>query len=285
MKIGLLSLATELILNGTFKDVKSIIDMGTKALRVHYTDLEYLFEQSNIKFNKNKFKFLKKFPKGKRQSTQLFWEEFGIKNYKCIDINREEGSIYSDLNLPFNKKRHLGKYDLVLDIGNNEHVFNVGEAYKTMYNLCKKDGYLWIFQSVYNGNGFFQFDIPFFEGMALANKLGIIHASYIVQTSDYDQFLIPANKDLFNVIDLTKVKSIDITYVMKKTTNEKFKFYYQYNLKNNQKFFKVSFINKKFPPERYYIQSKSIIDLIKSNKNDKYSKEWLRATEILKDKK
>ena len=41
-----------------------------------------------------------------------------------------------------------------MTFGNNEHVFNVGEAYKTMFKLTKKNGLIWIRQSVYNGNGF-----------------------------------------------------------------------------------------------------------------------------------
>ena len=43
-----------------------------------------------------------------------------------------------------------------------ENVFNVGEAYKSMYNLTKKNGFIWIFQSVFGGNGFFNFDASFF---------------------------------------------------------------------------------------------------------------------------
>ena len=90
MKIGLLSLAVELKKNGVFKDVNNIMDMGTKTLRVHYDDLKYLFDQSGIKFNTKKYSFLKKFPKGKRVSNKLFWEDIGIKKYNCLDINEEK---------------------------------------------------------------------------------------------------------------------------------------------------------------------------------------------------
>jgi len=279
VKIGLLNLAIELIKNQTFKDVKSVMDMGNKSLRVHYDDLKYLYDQTNIKFDSNKFNFLKKFPKGNRRSMRLFWESLGITNYKSIDINNRDGSIFFDLNLPFNEKKHIGKYDLVIDIGNNEHIFNVGEAYKTMFNLCRKNGFLWIFQAVYNGNGFFQFDIPFFEGLALANKLGVVYSAYVIGTSDYDQYLIPASKDLFNTLDLTKIKTVDITYILRKQTTNDFKFFYQYNLKKKSKFYKISFLSKRFPPERYYIPSKSIEDIVtEAKKKKKDSLEWIRAT-------
>ena len=280
MKIGLLNLASELKKNGVFHDVNKIMDMGTKTLRVHYDDLRHLFDQSGIKFDTKKFSFLKKFPKGKRVSNRLFWEEIGIKNYNCLDINEEEGSEFVDLNIPYTNKKHINKYDLVMDFGNNEHVFNIGEAYKTMYSLSKKGGYLWIYQSVYNGNGFFQYDIPFFEGLALANKMNIVHAAYVIGTNDYDQYLIPANKDLFNTLDLTKVKSVDISYILKKNFSDEFKYYYQYNLtEKNPQPYNVNFITNKFPPERYYIQSKSIADMKKlAKQGDIDCIEWLRAT-------
>tara|TARA_Y100000816_G_C26103670_1_gene585666 strand:- start:2138 stop:2989 length:852 start_codon:yes stop_codon:yes gene_type:complete len=280
MKIGLLGLAVELMKNGVFSDVNNVMDMGTKTLRVHYDDLKYLFDQSGIKFNTKKFSFLKKFPKGKRVSNKLFWEEIGIKKYNCLDINEEKGSEFVDLNLPYNNKKHLKKYDLVMDFGNNEHVFNVGEAYKTMYNLAKKNGFLWIYQSVFNGNGFFQYDIPFFEGFALANKMNILHSAYVIGTDDYNQFLIPANKELFNTLDLNRVKSVDISYILKKNFNDDFKYFYQYHL-NEKKLepFNVSFITSKFPPERYYIQSKSIKKMKElAKKGDVDCIEWLRAT-------
>ena len=274
MKIGLLKLAVELHKNKTFKNVKSIMDMGNKSIRCNYENILYLFDQAGIEVDKRKFNFLKKFPKGDRKSISIFWKQLGIKNYNCIDIHGKDNSINFDLNYPFNKKEHFSKYDLVTDIGNNEHIFNVGEAYKTMYKLCKKNGFLWIFQAVYKGNGFFNYDISFFEGVAAANKLGTVYSAYVVNTSDYDQFLIPADKDLFNVIDLNKVNSIDITYIFKKITNDEFNYYNQYQYKKKINY-SISFLNKKFPPERYYIPTTSINNS-KKNVQNKFYKELLR---------
>lgn len=279
MKIGLLSLAAELKKNGVFRDVHNMMDMGTKTLRVHYNDLEYLYKQTDLKFNKKKYSFLKKFPKGKRISNKIFWDDLDIK-YNCLDINKEEGSTFVDLNYPFKDKKHLKKYDLVLDIGNNEHIFNVAEAYRTMFNLTKRNGFLWIFQSVYNGNGFFQYDIPFFEGFAAANKLNIVYGAYVIGTKDYGQFLIPADKDLFNTLDLNKVESVGITYIFRKNFDDEFKYNYQYNIDDKEKTpFNLNFLNKNFPPERYYIQSKTLKEIKnKAKKGDNDCIEWLRAT-------
>lgn len=280
MKIAQLSLAVELFKNKTFKNVKSVIDMGTKSLRVKYLDLENLFNQSGIEFDKKKFSFLKKFPKGDRKSTKLFWSSLGIDKYNCMDINKEKGSIFADLNFPFTDNKMFSKFDMVCDFGNNEHVFNVGEAYKTMYNLCSKNGFIWINQSVYGGNGFFNFDLSFFENFAAANKLSIIHSSYLVNLKNYEQFMLPANKSLLEVINLNKVNNIDIMYLFRKTTNDKFNIAYQYNL-NTKDHYKILFYNNYHPPEKIYIQSKTIVEIKKlAKKGDIESINWCRDLNI-----
>jgi len=278
MKIGLVNIALELFGNKKFNSIKNVIDMGTKEMRVSFDQLKYAFDQTNIKFNEKKFKKLKIFPKGKRISTKLFWQELGIKDYKCSDINKNLSSIYIDLNKPFTDKKYLNKFDLVTDFGNNEHVFNIGEAYKTMYELCKKKGFIWIFQSVYSGNGFFNFDMSFFEGYAAANNLSIVHSCYLVHLNEYEQFIIPCNKELFNVLDLTKIKDVSISYVFRKNSNKKFEYYYQYNVKNNCSPFKVMFINNQISAEKIYVPTSDLKDIRKkAKKGDKDSIDWLRA--------
>jgi len=278
MKIGLINLALTLYKHGLFSNVSSMLDMGTKELRVSYKDLKYSLDQINIKIKKNNFDILKKFPKGKRISTKNLWTLLGIKNYKCVDINKSNNSIFLDLNYPLEDKKLISKFDLVNDFGNNEHVFNVGEAYKTMYNLCKKDGLIWINQSVFGGNGFFHFDQSFFEGFAAANSLSIIHMSYVVNVGAYKQFLIPCDKDLISQFDLNKIKNIDISCIFKKKTNNKFKYFYQYNANNEQKPFLQSFITTRYPPEKIYIPTKKRSDYIKAaKKGDEFSKTWLRS--------
>ena len=280
MKIAQLSIALELLKNNSLENVNNVIDMGTKSLRVKYNDLEYLFKQTNINFDKKKFSFLKKFPKGNRKSTKLFWESIGVKEYKCIDINKEKDSIYADLNNPFLNREHISKYDLVCDFGNNEHVFNVGEAYKTMYNLCKKNGYIWINQSVYGGNGFFNFESSFFENFAATNDLSVIYSAYLVNLPNYKQFPIPLNKDLFDSLNLNKISNIDITYVFRKNTNNKFKIGYQYNI-DTKDYYSIHFLNYLFPPEKIYIKNKSLIQRKKlAKKGDEESIQWCRDLNI-----
>ena len=150
-----------------------------------------------------------------------------------------------------------------------------------MYNLTKKDGFIWIFQSVFGGNGFFNFDASFFEGYAAANNLSIVHSCYLIYPSEYEQIVVPCNKNLFNTFDLTKVKGVDISYVFRKKKNKKFNFHYQFGLNNNQNKYSVNFINSEYPPEKLYIPTKTIQELKKkAKKGHKISIDWLRSTGI-----
>ncbi len=277
MKIGLINIALELFNSGKFKELSNVLDLGTKELRVSYNQLNHSFKQAGIKYDKKNFQILKKFPKGKRISTKYFWKELGIKKYSCSDINKRS-KLYIDLNYPLKNKKLKNSYDLVTDFGNNEHVFNVGESYKTMYELCKKNGFIWIFQSVYGGNGFFNFDKSFFEGYAAANNLSIVFSCYLIHINEYDQFIIPCNKDLFSVLDLTKIKDVSISYIFRKNTNNNFRYYYQYNVDNNQNSFQIVFKENYFPSEKVYIPSESISKIrSKAKKGDKASIDWMRA--------
>jgi len=281
MKIGLINLALDLYQRGIFKNLNSILDMGTKELRVSYNDLKKSLEQVNINLNNKKFNILKKFPKGKRISTENFWKLLKAKKYTCIDINKSNNSIYLDLNFPLKAKKLNSKFDLVIDFGNNEHVFNIGEAYKSMYTMCKKNGYLWINQSVFGGNGFFNFDQSFFEGFAASNSLSIIHMCYVVPVDTYKQFIIPCDKDLLSKLNLNKLDNIDISCIFRKKTNNKFEYNYQYNLNNDQKPYLQTYIGNNYPPEKIYIPTRNKKDLIKAaKKGDELAIQWLRSVGI-----
>jgi hypothetical protein len=278
MKIGLLNLLLDLYKLGTFKNLENVLDLGSKEIRVSYNDLKYSLNQVNLKIPDKRFEVLKKFPKGKRISTGNVWKLIS-KTYSCADINKSHNSIFLDLNKPFKNKKYLGKFDLVNDFGNNEHVFNVGQAYQTMYDLCKKNGLIWITQSIYGGNGFFHFDQSFFEGFAAANDLSIIHMAYVINVGDYKQYLIPCDKDLLKVLNLNSLENLDITCLFRKKTDKKFNFYYQYNFDKKNSPFIRTFLNQSYPPEKIYIPTKNLSELKKSAiKGDKDAITWLRAT-------
>ena len=175
-----------------------------------------------------------------------------------MDINSQHGSIFCNLNLPFENKEYWGKYDLVTDFGNNEHPFNVAEAYKTMHRLGKKGGYMWIDQAIFNGNGYFNFDLSFFEGLAAANNYGVIYSAFVVDTKDGHQYHIPSSRQILDLFDFGKLNYIGVNYLFKKNTVEDFKYPIQGMSSLNNPFltYRVAYVDDKFPPERYYIPSR-----------------------------
>jgi hypothetical protein len=95
-----------------------------------------------------------------------------------------------------------------------------------MHNLTKPGGYIFIAQGVLNSNGYFLFDSPFIEGMAMANNYKIIYNCYCISTRTENgtsrQFNIPMSKTLFNVINFGKVKSVSVYAVLQKQNEDKF---------------------------------------------------------------
>ncbi len=282
MRNGLIELAFELKQRGIFDNLDSVLDFGSQELRITFSELENLF----LKIGKpksilKKYQVLKKFPKGKRISTKILWKDLGFNKIFSFDINKQHKSLNYDLNDPFLDKKFFNSFDLVTDFGNNEHIYNLSEAYKTLYKVCKKDGIIWCFQSVFRGNGFYNFDQSFFETYAAYNQLSIVYSAYVIHVGQYDQFLIPCNKDLLNAINLFNVKSIYITYVFRKKLEEDPKNIYQYGLNDTKQNFTTKFIQREGLSEKFYIPSKSISYYKKlAKKGDKNSIFWLRQLGI-----
>ena len=245
MGLGIGAVQNILELNnlGYFKNSNSTIEIGSQDLHLNFVDLKELFETAGLKDDlESTFPDVKNWPFSPRCQSKYFYKALGIKNYECIDINGENGAIVYDLNKPFEDKSKFNKYDIVTDFGSCEHVYNIGECYKTVHNLAKKDGYIIIAQATLKGNGYFKFDQSFFEGIAASNGYNIIYNSYLITTGNktksgsYQEFHIPRNEELLNVLDYSKLSqsdkgsSINIYCVFQKTNEEEFKMPYQGDL-------------------------------------------------------
>ena len=254
---SVVKVAIELKKAGLFENIESVIDMGSQEIHLKYDDFIYLMESYGVEFEIKDFENLKNWPGSPRMSTKPFWRTLGLKVTDNLDINNQHGSIYCNLNLPFDNKDYLDKYDLVTDFGNNEHPFNVAEAYRTMHRLGKKGAYLWIDQAIFNGNGYFNFDLSFFEGMAAANNYGIIYSAFVIDTQDGGQYHIPCPREVLDLFDFGKINYIGVNYLFRKSSTEDFKYPIQGmpDSNNPNKTYKVSYVANKFPPERYYIPS------------------------------
>ena len=229
-----IKLNLELWQRGYFKGMKSAIDIGSQEMHIAQADFEGMVKAACVPgYDESKFKNLKHYPGRPGCSTKPFYGLLGLQEYACIDMNGEWGAVPHDLNAPLEDKSLYNKFDVVTDHGCNEHVFNVVEAYRTLHRLCKPGGLMVICQGVFGGNGYFLFDLSFFEGVAAANNLKILFAGYLLtlktltKAGSANQYFIPAQRDLLETVDLSKIGSISICYVLQKQSDEDFRMPYQ----------------------------------------------------------
>jgi len=232
--IKVIHLALELHKKDYFKNSRSVIDMGDQDLHIDFgsirNEIDFLKkEELEKKFNRAKY-----FPERPRVSSSTLWNILGFEKCDRLDIEKLPRSnedicdnfLKIDLNYPIEDQTEFEKYDLVTDLGNNEHPFNTVESYKTMHKLCEKDGYMLIHQNIFGGNGFYNFDISFFESMAAVNNYTILYSCYTFDVKD-KYFSLPIDEDLIKCINLNTTKDIGIFYLFKKNNNENFVLPYQ----------------------------------------------------------
>ena len=208
-------------INSSF--ISSLIDQKFKLNNIQKENLE------NLK-NKNDF------------VTKDYFQSIGFRDYKSTDINGAYDSYQFDLNKNISKTYNFNqKYDLVINNGTGEHVFNQYALFLNSHNLTKIDGIMlnivpfidWINHGFYNFNPIFFADLAAsnnykIEKISLANRDG---AELKLNASDYsimfEQIKPHTNDSKFNkMIEIAKTKigkNILLVVVLKKHLNNKFK--------------------------------------------------------------
>ena len=180
---------------------------------------------------------------------EIFLRATGSQKYTCIDMNGMHDAVPHDVNTPLSDESLLGRYDMVTDHCSNSHVFNVGEGYRIIHRLCKPSGLITLVTPVYGSNGYFNFDLSFYEGMAAANGYSILFSSFILTLNKnyltpeerrtqpaalntlYDEHHIHLANDLLNPVNWSKdYTTVSFCYVFQKQSDEDFWFPYQGNV-------------------------------------------------------
>ena len=255
----------ELWQQGFFKNSKRVVEMGSQELHLKTADFEELVEMACVEgYKKENFTNLDNWPSGPRCSAKPFYQMLGIEDYSCFDFSKQHGAIPHDYNLPFEDTSLYSQFDLVTDHGACEHAFNIGETYRTMHRLCKPGGLIVVAQSLWGGNGYYNFDRSFFEGLAAANNYKILYSSYTLfekakteHGSDL-QFHVPMNRELLHSLDLTKLHGIGVYGVLQKQGEADFEYPYQgHFLSQRQKHFGFNRLFFRDPPSYSYIPNVS----------------------------
>ena len=113
-------------------------------------------------------------------TTEDYFKSVGFKEYKSIDINGAYNSLQFDLNKNISETyNYKEEYDLVINNGTGEHVFNQYALFLNFHNLTKLNGVMlnilpfidWI------NHGFYNFNPIFFADLAASNNYEIIKIS------------------------------------------------------------------------------------------------------------
>lgn len=219
---------------GHFENFQNVVEFGSQELHLSGEDFKEILDRSGYKdTDLSLLKNIDNWPKQPRCPAKPFYEMLGFKEYYSFDINKKFNSISHDFNEKFVDKNFFGKFDLVTDFCACGHAFNIGEAYRTIHNLCKVNGLIIGVLPLWKGNAFYTYDHHFYEGLAASNNYSITYNSYIVNTGKQTKagsemsFHIPLNKSLLDSINLSSTKWLGVCFVLKKNTNEEFKFPYQ----------------------------------------------------------
>lgn len=235
MGLGLcgVRLNLELHARGLYQGFTSLMDLGAQDLLLTKPQLMNAFMAAGIPFDPNEFSRLDDLP-AKRMGAEAFYRTIGFKRYACMDIGgglsgiephlrpilakggMRWNALKQDLNHPLAHPDLLGSFDVVTDYGNNEHVFDVTQAYRTQHDLCRPGGLTLIQQQVFDGNGYYCFNPAYYQAMAIANGYEVEFAAY-----EFRQAFIPVESNIHK--HLRRDVPLGLTYVMRKTTDAPFR--------------------------------------------------------------
>ena len=155
------------------------VDLGSQTSSINNIFVKNLLNNNKILDSTQK-KNLDNLSRSKSFATEDYFNSVGFKEYKSIDINGAYNSLQFDLNKNISETYSYNeKYDLVINNGTGEHVFNQYALFLNFHNLTKLNGIMlnilpfidWI------NHGFYNFNPIFFADLAASNNYEIIKIS------------------------------------------------------------------------------------------------------------
>ena len=155
------------------------VDLGSQTSSINDIFVKNLVD-NNKTINSIQKKNLINLSNSQSFTTEDYFKSVGFKEYKSIDINGAYNSLQFDLNKNILETySHNEKYDLVINNGTGEHVFNQYALFLNFHNLTKLNGIMlnilpfidWI------NHGFYNFNPIFFADLAASNNYEIIKIS------------------------------------------------------------------------------------------------------------
>ena len=183
----------------TLSEKKSVCVLGVQKINFSVRDIIKLEKTLQSKIDLN---FLNHLKIDEKLDQDLFFKSIGFKKVYSLDNSDYEGAeIIYDLNKPINEKTIKNRFDFIYDGGTLEHIFNIGEAIKSLSKLLNKNGIIFHCNPT-NGfidHGFFQISPNFFRDFYLKNNFEIL--SCLIYDRAFGHRYYNLNRDIYRDID------------------------------------------------------------------------------------
>jgi hypothetical protein len=136
-----------------------------------------------------------------RDAQPSFYGLFGLGPYASIDVDDDRATHRLDLNF---KMEEMADYDVVTNFGTTEHVFNIGEAFRSIHKLTRPGGVSLHCVPCFGfiNHGFYTVNPNLFVEMAYANQYNIVDFSYFDNAFVRNTLLNRTGVDQFDVAAL-----------------------------------------------------------------------------------
>jgi len=218
-----------------------VMDIGAQTPTIRNSLIKDYIQPEAFYSNKQELCY-RKIINEEKFSTKDFFLALGYKNYFSIDINGANESFQFDLNQNISQAYKFNeRYELVINNGTGEHVFNQYSLYENIHNLTNKNGIMLHIMPFINwvNHGFYNFNPILYADLAAANNYHILDISLANNNGAEIKFTEQENsKIMFEQVKpkytsyfknfLSEAKSklsenIMIVIILKKTINEDFK--------------------------------------------------------------
>lgn len=195
---------------GFFTNRNSILELGPQDISPQINPEVLLRRFKNFldcDFQVNKIYKDKDFIKG---AQIFFYKSLGLDNYHSFDIADTTSSTKVDLNEPlrnFNKK-----FDIITNFGTAEHVFNIGQVFKTIDELISDNGLVLHILPTFGdiNHGFWNIHPTVYYDLSRKNNYEILDFRYVDHSDTYREH-ISSNKEI--IFDFDKLPiSINFNY-------------------------------------------------------------------------
>lgn len=199
---------------------------------------------------------------GERPFADKLINLLGATTVQSVDASDYEDSTFiHDFNYPLNGKiKHT--YNLVLDSGTLEHIFNVPQALKNSTELVANNGHYMGFFPCNNffGHGFYQFSSElFYRTFTEENGFRIIDVIIFIDEPNAEFYSVPDTNENLQRVQFTNTKPVYIYVLAKRVnSNELFK---TYPLQNDYSNFKWKGVRTKKKSIKKTFRIKNVIPI------------------------